>query len=396
MQTALRPSRLARELPPNGIREFFDLVQTRSEVISLGVGEPDFATPWRICDAAIEGMRRGQTSYTSNYGTLELREAIAEDLERRYAVSYDPGTEILVTAGVSEAMDLAMRALLDTGEEVIVPEPCYVSYRPCVDMTGGRSVGLETRMEDRFILLPEALEAALTPATRAFTLCYPNNPTGAVMTRQELLPLAELAEERDLVVISDEIYAHLRYIGEHTCFPSLPGMRERTILLNGFSKAYAMTGWRLGYACGPAEIIEAMMRIHSYTALCASSMAQTGALEALRHGEQDMQEMVAQYDQRRRLLLQGYRELGLPCFDPGGAFYTFPSIAHTGLTSAQFAKALLFEENVAAVPGTAFGPCGEGHIRATYATHMDLLKEALERLGRFLEKLQAGQIKLEA
>ncbi|NLO73912.1 MAG: aminotransferase class I/II-fold pyridoxal phosphate-dependent enzyme [candidate division WS1 bacterium] len=396
MQTALRPSRLARELPPNGIREFFDLVQTRSEVISLGVGEPDFATPWRICDAAIEGMRRGQTSYTSNYGTLELREAIAEDLERRYAVSYDPGTEILVTAGVSEAMDLAMRALLDTGEEVIVPEPCYVSYRPCVDMTGGRSVGLETRMEDRFILLPEALEAALTPATRAFTLCYPNNPTGAVMTRQELLPLAELAEKHDLVVISDEIYAHLRYIGQHTCFASLPGMRERTILLNGFSKAYAMTGWRLGYACGPAEIIEAMMRIHSYTALCASSMAQTGALEALRHGEQDMQEMVAQYDQRRRLLLQGYRELGLPCFDPGGAFYTFPSIAHTGLTSAQFAKALLFEENVAAVPGTAFGPCGEGHIRATYATHMDLLKEALERLGRFLEKLQAGQIKLEA
>lgn len=387
---ALSPSRLARELPPNGIREFFDLVQTRADVISLGVGEPDFATPWDICDAAIEGMRRGATSYTSNYGTLELREAIAEDLAQRYGVAYDPTCEILITNGVSEAMDLAMRALLDPGDEVVVGEPCYVSYKPCVEMAGGRAVTLATRMEDRFILKPEALEAAVTPQTRAFTLCYPNNPTGAVMTRDELLPLARLAEERDLLVISDEIYAHLTYVGTHTCFSSLPGMRERTLLLNGFSKAYAMTGWRLGYACGPAEIIDSMMRIHSYTALCAPALAQVAAVEALRHGEEEMRRMVAHYDQRRRLLLQGYQDLGLPCFEPRGAFYTFPSIAHTGLTSAQFAQGLLFEENVAAVPGTAFGPCGEGHIRATYATHIDQLKEALVRIERFLDKIKSG------
>ncbi len=366
------------------------------DVVTLGVGEPDFATPWLFCDAMVDALASGRTSYTRSAGIPPLTEAISGYLSSRYGVQYDPATEILVTNGVSEALDVVFRAVLNPGQTAAIVEPCYVAYPACVLLAGGRLIRVETRASDGFALDPDALEAALTPDTKVLLLCYPNNPTGAVMTRQELLPLAELAEKHDLVVISDEIYAHLRYIGQHTCFASLPGMRERTILLNGFSKAYAMTGWRLGYACGPAEIIEAMMRIHSYTALCASSMAQTGALEALRHGEQDMQEMVAQYDQRRRLLLQGYRELGLPCFDPGGAFYTFPSIAHTGLTSAQFAKALLFEENVAAVPGTAFGPCGEGHIRATYATHMDLLKEALERLGRFLEKLQAGQIKLEA
>jgi aminotransferase len=387
--------RLARELPPSGIRVFFDLVQTREDVISLGVGEPDFATPWDICDAVIDGMRRGETSYTSNYGLLELREAIAEDLEQRYGVVYDPATEILITAGVSEGMDLCMRALLDPGEAVVIPEPCYVSYKPTVELAGGEVVTLETRVEDRFTLRAEPLAAAITPATKAFTLCYPNNPTGAVMTREELLPLAKLAEERDVLVISDEIYAHLTYTGAHTCFASLPGMRERTVLLNGFSKAYAMTGWRLGYACGPAELIDAMMRIHSYTALCASTPAQVGALEALRHGEEEMRHMVAQYDQRRRLLLQGFRDLGLPCFEPGGAFYTFPSIAHTGLTSKQFAHGLLFEENVAAVPGVAFGACGEGHIRCTYATHLDLLKEALARMGRFLEKLEKGQVRLD-
>lgn len=389
---AIPGSELARHLPPSGIREFFDLVQSREGVISLGVGEPDFATPWKICDTAVEGLRRGRTSYTSNSGLLELREAIARDLARRYQVEYDPATEILLTNGVSEGMDLVMRALLNPGDEVLVPEPCYVAYKPCVILAGGQPVVLETRMEDGFVPQLEAVAAALTPRTRALLISYPNNPTGAVMSRQQLLLLAELAEEHNLMLISDEIYAHLTYTGEHTCVSSLPGSRDRTVLLNGFSKAYAMTGWRLGYACGPPEIIEAMTRIHSYTALCAPVLAQIAAREALDNCEEEMQHMVSRYNQRRRLLLQGYRDLGIPCFEPGGAFYTFPSIAHTGLSSEQFARGLLFEENVAAVPGTAFGACGEGFIRCTYAAQIDLLKEALRRIGSFLEKLAAGQI----
>jgi len=383
----VRASRMAQMLPPSGIREFFDLVQGRDEVISLGVGEPDFATPWKICDAAIEGLRRGQTSYTSNSGMPELREAIAADLARRFGVAYDPQTQILVTNGVSEGLDVAMRALLDPGDEVIIPEPCFVAYKPAVMMAGGVPVVVETRMEDDFTLRPEAVEAALTPRTRALMISYPNNPTGAVMTREQLLPLAQLAQEHDLVVLSDEVYSHLTYVGTHTCFASLPGMAERTIVFEGFSKAYAMTGWRLGYVCGPAELIGAMLRIHSYTAMCAPTPAQIAALEALRNGEEDVRRMVAQYDQRRRVLLQGFRDLGLPCFEPRGAFYTFPSIAHTGLSSREFSQRLLFEENVAAVPGTAFGACGEGFLRCTYATHLDLLKEALVRLGRLLERL---------
>lgn len=386
--SGVRSSRLAAELPPSGIREFFDLVAGREDVISLGVGEPDFATPWRICDEAIDGLRRGYTSYTSNWGMPELREALAADLLRRYGLSYNPGHQILVTNGVSEGLDLVMRALLDPGDEVIVPEPCFVAYKPAVLLAGGCPVVVETRVEDGFRLRPEAVEAALTPRTRALMISYPNNPTGAVMSREELLPLAELAERHNLVVISDEIYAYLTYIGQHTCFASLPGMQERTILLDGFSKAYAMTGWRLGYAAGPAHLLEAMMRIHSYTAMSAPTMAQAGALEALRNGAEDVRRMVGQYDQRRRLLLAGYQRLGLPCFEPGGAFYTFPSIAHTGLTSAEFSQRLLFEENVAAVPGTAFGACGEGYLRCTYATHLDLLKEALVRIGRLLERLR--------
>jgi aminotransferase len=382
-----RSSRLAADLPPSGIREFFDLVQGREDVISLGVGEPDFATPWKICDEAIDGLRRGYTSYTSNWGMPELREALAADLFRRYGLTYDPADQILVTNGVSEGLDLVMRALLDPGDEVIVPEPCFVAYKPAVILAGGRPVVVETRMEDGFRLRPEALEPAITPRTRALMISYPNNPTGAVMSREELLPLAELAERHDLVVISDEIYAYLTYLGEHTCFASLPGMQERTVLLDGFSKAYAMTGWRLGYAAGPAELLEAMMRIHSYTAMSAPTLAQVAAIEALRNGREDIRQMVSQYDQRRRLLLAGYRRLGLPCFEPGGAFYTFPSIAHTGLTSAEFSRRLLFEENVAAVPGPAFGACGEGYLRATYATRLDLLKEALARIGRLLERL---------
>ena len=386
------PARLAAGLPPSGIREFFDLVQGRADVISLGVGEPDFPTPWAICDAAIAGLRRGQTSYTSNYGLLELREALAADVARRYGVAYDPGTEILITNGVSEGVDLAFRALLDPGDQVLVAEPCYVSYQPCVVLAGGEPLVVETREQDNFVLRPEAVEAALTPRTKALILNYPNNPTGAVMTRDQLLPLAELAQRHNFLVISDEVYAHLTYLGEHTCFASLPGMRERTVLLNGFSKAYAMTGWRLGYVCAPPDLLEAMMRIHQYTALCAPVIAQVGALEALRHGENDMLRMVAAYDQRRRVLVEGLRELGLPCFEPGGAFYTFPSIRSSGLTSEQFSRALLFEENVAAVPGTAFGACGEGYLRCTYATHLDLLREALGRLAHLLDRLRTGQV----
>ena len=384
----VRSSRLAADLPPSGIREFFDLVAGREEVISLGVGEPDFPTPWKICDEAIDGLRRGQTSYTSNWGMPDLRDALAADLDRRYGLAYSSANEILVTNGVSEGLDLAMRGLLDPGDEVIVPEPCFVAYKPAVLLAGGVPVVVETREQDGFRLRAEAVEAAITPRTRALMLCYPNNPTGAVMSREELLPLAELAARHDLVVISDEIYAYLTYVGTHTCFASLPEMQERTILLDGFSKAYAMTGWRLGYAAGPAHLLEAMMRIHSYTAMSAPTMAQIGALEALRNGREDVAEMVGHYDQRRRLLLAGYRSLGLPCFEPGGAFYTFPSIAATGLTSAEFSRRLLFEENVAAVPGTAFGACGEGYLRATYATHLDLLKEALVRIGRLLERLR--------
>jgi aminotransferase len=388
--SGVRSSRLAASLPPSGIREFFDLVAGRDDVISLGVGEPDFATPWKICDEAIDGLRRGYTSYTSNWGMPELRDALAADLDRRYGLSYSPASEILVTNGVSEGLDLSMRGLLDPGDEVIVPEPCFVAYKPAVLLAGGVPVTVCTEEADGFRLRAETVEAALTPRTRALIICYPNNPTGAVMSREELLPIAELAARHDLVVISDEIYAYLTYVGEHTCFASLPGMQERTILLDGFSKAYAMTGWRLGYAAGPAHLLEAMMRIHSYTAMSAPTMAQIGAIEALRSGREDVAHMVGQYDQRRRMLLAGYRALGLPCFEPGGAFYTFPSIAATGLTSAEFSRRLLFEENVAAVPGTAFGACGEGYLRATYATHLDLLKEALVRIGRLLERFGCG------
>jgi len=375
-------------MPPSGIRRFFDLVQEMEEVISLGVGEPDFPTPWKICDAAVDAMRHGRTSYTSNAGLLELREAIAEDLYRRYGVQYDPATEIMITAGVSEGMDVAMRVLLNRGDEVIVPQPCYVSYMPCVELAGGCAVPLQTSEQDEFKLLPDALSAAVTERTRALVIGYPNNPTGAVMSRADLLPIAKLAERHDLVVISDEIYAHLTYNGSHTCFASLPGMKERTLLLNGFSKAYAMTGWRLGYACGPAEVIEAMVRIHGYTALCSSIIAQFGALEALRNCEAEMRAMVQAYDERRRMFVKGLNDIGLPCFEPKGAFYAFPSIRSTGLASDEFARRLLFEEKVAVVPGTAFGASGEGFVRCTYATGMDQLKEALDRIARFLERLR--------
>ncbi len=385
-------SQVVTDLPPSGIREFFDLVATQSDVISLGVGEPDFPTPWKICDAAVEALRHGLTSYTSNYGLLQLREAIAQDIHHRYQVEYSPDNQILITAGVSEGMDLAMRAVLDPGDEVIIHEPCYVSYKPCVALAGGVPVVVATSAEHDFKLQPDAVQAAITARTRALVLSYPNNPTGATMTRSELTEVARIADKHDLLVIADEIYNQLTYEGRPTCFASLPQMKQRTLLLNGFSKAYAMTGWRVGYACGPATIIKAMMRIHSYTALCSSALAQYGALEALENCEAEMAEMIAQYDQRRRLFVAGLNDIGLPCFEPKGAFYAFPSIQHTGLSASEFCRALLMEEKVAAIPGPAFGECGAGHIRCTYATHIDQLKQALERMERFIAKLASDEL----
>ena len=386
-----RLSHLAADLQPSGIREFFDLVVGMEDVISLGVGEPDFPTPWRICDAVIDSLQRGSTSYTSNHGLLELRVEIARYLERRYGLQYDPETQILVTVGVSEALDLVMRALLDPGDEVLVPDPCYVSYAPCVTLAHGRPVFVPTGIEDEFKLRPQALSAAITGDTKALLMGYPNNPTGAVMTRDELAAVADVAVANDLIVISDEIYAELTYEGEHASVPTLPGMYDRTILLNGFSKAHAMTGWRIGYACGPEEIIEAMVRIHAYVALCAPIVAQTGAIEALRNGDGDCARMVAEYDQRRRVFVNGLNRIGLSCFKPRGAFYAFPSIEVTGLSSAQFSRALLTDQKVAAVPGSAFGERGEGHIRCTYASSIADLREALARMERFLSRLAAGE-----
>jgi aminotransferase len=375
-------------LPPSGIRRFFELVIGREDVISLGVGEPDFPTPWRICDAAIEGLYRGQTSYTSNRGLLPLRYAIAEYMKEEFGVEYDPETEILVTNGVSEGLDLAMRALLEAGDEVLVAEPSYVSYKPTVWLAGGVPVVVACRPEDEFKLRAEAVEGAITNRTRALLIGYPNNPTGAVMTREDLEPLAAVAARWGLLVITDEIYAHLTYDGhQHTCFAALPGMKQQTLVLNGLSKAYAMTGWRIGFACGPAELIEAMNRIHSYTALCAPILGQIGAIEALQHCRAERAAMIEAYDQRRRFLLAGLRELGLACFEPRGAFYAFPSVRSTGLDSETFAERLLAEQGVAVVPGTAFGAGGEGHVRCCYAVSMDDLRQALERIGDFLAHL---------
>ena len=378
-------SPLVRSIPPSGIRRFFDLVSEMDDVISLGVGEPDFVTPWRIREAAIYSLERGRTMYTSNYGLLELREAIAEDLAGRHNLSYDPKSEILITVGVSEAMDLVMRALLTPGDEVIIPEPCYVSYKPCTILAGGTPVVIPTRVEDGFRPTAEQIEAAISDKTRILILSYPNNPTGATMSAQELIPLTEVAQKHNLLVVADEIYDHLTYEGEHTSVAALPGMQERTILLNGFSKAYAMTGWRVGYAAANREIIGAMTKIHQYTMLCASIMGQNAAVEALRHGAPERERMVTEYDQRRRLIVAGLNEAGLECFEPGGAFYVFPSIKATGMSSEEFCEKLLKQEKVAVVPGNAFGESGEGYIRCSYASSLQEIKEAIARISRFVK-----------
>jgi len=379
-------SKRAGQLSPSGIRKFFDLLATMEGVISLGVGEPDYATPWHITEAAIQSLEKGQTMYTSNLGMPELRQELARHLQAEYGLKYDPATELLITVGVSEALDLSMRAMLDPGDEVIMPDPCYVSYEPCVILPGGKTVAVATREEDNFELSAVEVEARITDRTRAILLGYPANPTGAVMSRDKMAEVAAVARRHGLVVVSDEIYARLVYGVEHTCVAALPGMKENTILLGGFSKAYAMTGWRIGYAAAPREIIAAMTKIHQYTMMCAPTMSQVAAIEALRSGDGSAAEMVEDYNRRRLVMVKGLREIGLPCFEPRGAFYAFPSVERTGLTSEEFAERLLTEEKVAVVPGSAFGQCGEGHVRCCYATSMADIEEALTRMRRFVNR----------
>ncbi len=376
--------------PPSGIRRFFDIAQQMENVISLGVGEPDFATPLRVRQAGIRAIEKGHTTYTSNSGLLLLRQRICEHLESRYNASYDPETECLITVGVSEGLDLALRVVLNPGDEVIIPEPCYVSYAPCVEFAGGVVVPVKTDPEDGFRLHAKRVAEAITPRTKALFLGSPANPTGATQSREDLIELVELANRHDFYLLSDEIYDRLTYAGVHTCLGSLPGARERTVVLNGFSKAYAMTGWRIGYVCAPEPIVALMTRVHQYTMLCAPHIAQLAAITALESAEQDVLNMVADYDRRRRLFVSGLNAIGLHCLEPKGAFYAFPSVKSTGLDDMQFAERLLMEEHVAVVPGSAFGPSGAGHVRCTYATATIQLETALEKMDRFLKRLQSS------
>lgn len=381
-----RISERANRLSPSGIRKFFDLLASIDGVISLGVGEPDFVTPWHIREAAIQSLEKGVTMYTSNSGMPELRQELSRHLREQYGVRYSPEGDLLITVGVSEALDLAMRAILDPGDEVIVPDPSFVAYEACVVMAGGVPVMVPTAEEEGFELSASAVEERVTDRTRAILMGYPSNPTGAVMSREKLLAIAEVAKRHGLIVISDEIYSQLVYGVEHTCFSTLPGMMDSTILLGGFSKAYAMTGWRIGYACAPREITAAMTKIHQYTMMCAPTMGQVAAIEALRSGEADTMEMVADYNRRRRVIVKGLRDIGLSCFEPKGAFYAFPSIRGTGMNSEDFAEKLLTEEKVAVVPGSAFGKRGEGYVRCCYATSLGDIEEALMRMKRFVAK----------
>ncbi len=373
-------------VPPSGIRRFFDLIAQTKGVISLGVGEPDFVTPWHIREACFYSLEKGYTMYTSNAGLPELREEIAAYMARRYRVNYNPANEILVTVGASEAIDLALRAVIESDDEVLVPEPSFVAYKPGAIFAGGKAVVVETRASNLFRLTATDLQRKITPRSKVLILNYPNNPTGAVMTRSALEAVAQVARQHNLLVISDEIYSELTYEGEHTCLAALPGMWERTIVLNGFSKAFAMTGWRVGYALGPAPIIEAMHKIHQYGIMCASTMGQKAAVEALRNGEEEMRKMVRQYDRRRRIIVNGFNKMGLSCFEPQGAFYAFPSISTTGMTSEDFSEKLLQEEKVAVVPGIAFGDCGEGYIRCSYASSIENINEALRRIELFINR----------
>jgi len=373
-------------LSPSGIRKFFDLLASMDGVISLGVGEPDYATPWHISEAAIQSLEKGHTMYTSNSGMLELRQEISRYLKETCKVEYDPAGELLITVGVSEALDLAMRAILDPGDEVIMPDPHYVAYDSCVILDGGEPVMVPTSQKNNFEVSAADIEARITGRTKAILIGYPANPTGAVMSRDRLLAIAEVARRHQLLVISDEIYARLVYGVEHTCFASLSGIRENTILLGGFSKAYAMTGWRIGYVAASSDVIAAMTKIHQYTIMSAPTMAQVAAIEALKSGESSVLEMVEDYNRRRLVIVSGLNDIGLTCFEPRGAFYAFPSIASTGLTSEEFSEKLLLEEKVAVVPGLAFGKCGEGYVRCCYATSLADIEEALSRMKRFVGK----------
>ncbi len=376
------------EVKPSGIRKFFDIVSEMKDAISLGVGEPDFDTPWHIRDEGIYALEKGRTFYTSNAGLKELREEISKYIAERQKVVYDPLKEIMVTVGGSEAIDMALRCMLNPGDEVIIPEPCYVSYVPCTKMADGVPVIINLKNENRFRLTAEELLEAITDKTKVLILAFPNNPTGAIMEKEDLEKIAKVVIEKDLYVISDEIYSELTFTGKHVSIASLPGMRERTIMINGFSKAYAMTGWRLGYACGPELIIKQMIKLHQFAIMCAPTTSQYAAVEALRNGEDDVNMMREAYNQRRRYLLHAFEEMGLPCFEPGGAFYVFPCIKEFGMTSEEFAIRFLEQEKVAVVPGTAFGDCGEGFLRISYAYSLEDLKVAISRLAHFVESLR--------
>ncbi len=375
-------------IKPSGIRKFFDIASERADAISLGVGEPDFDTPWHIRDEGIYSLEKGRTFYTSNSGLMELRNEICNYYRRRFGVSYDPKTETIITVGGSEAIDIAIRAMIDPQDEVIVPQPSYVSYEPCAILAGAKPVIIELKNEDEFRLTAEELEEAITDKTKILVLPFPNNPTGAIMEKEDLEKIAKICIEKDIFVLSDEIYAELSYKGDHVSIASIPGMKERTIVINGFSKAYAMTGWRLGYAMGPAEIITQMTKIHQFAIMCAPTTSQYAAVEALKNGDEDVKKMRTSYNQRRNFLMNAFKEMNLPCFEPFGAFYVFPDIREFGMTSEEFAFAFLDAQNVAVVPGTAFGSSGEGFLRISYAYSLERLKIAMGRLVEFVEELR--------
>ena len=376
-----------REMPPSGIRKYFDLINEMDDAISLGVGEPDFLTPWNIAEAGIYSLEQGHTHYSSNAGFIELRKEISNYLRRRYNLSYNPDNEIIVTVGGSEGIDIALRALVGEGDEVIVPEPSFVAYKGCTAFTGAKSVTIDLKEENNFKLTREELENAITDKTKVLIMAFPNNPTGAIMTREDLIPIVDVLKDKDIIVISDEIYSELHYSNEeHVSIASFPEMRDKTIVVSGFSKTFAMTGWRLGYLCGNKILVNEMKKIHQYAIMCAPTTAQYAAIEALKNGRESVDKMVREYNRRRRLLVDGFREMGLSCFEPLGAFYVFPCIKSTGLTSEEFCEKLLVEEKVLVVPGTAFGKCGEGYIRACYASSTENIIEALKRIKRFVNK----------